>query len=66
MKNKIKLIILGIIAAMIALPLTGAEDPTEIPIVVYNPSNPQGRSQQPFSAEYDDLLNSVVLSRGSY
>ena len=65
MKNKIKLIILGIIAAMIALPLTGAEDPTEIPIVVYNPSNPQGRSQQPFSAEYDDLY-SVVLSRGSY
>ena len=63
MKNKIKLVILGIIAAMIALPLSGAEDPTEIPIViVHNPGSGPGRSQQQFLAQYNDLLNSVVLS----
>lgn len=66
MKNTIKLIILGIIAAMIANPVKGATDPTQIPIIIL-PDEPdeylsRSQSQQVFYAEYNDIWSSVVLS----
>lgn len=68
MKKTIKLIAAGLIAAMTSLPLSGVEDPTEIPvIIVYNPGNEgldlgRSQSQQVFFAEYNDIWSSVVLS----
>jgi len=66
MNKTIKFIIAAILAAMAIFPAGGMEDPSSIPIICTNgrPGEAVGRSleQQIFFAEYNDLLNCVVLT----
>ena len=65
MKTNVKFIIAVIIAAMFAFSARGAGDPVSIPIVrSTEPGGTFGRSleQQIFLAEYNDLLNCIVLT----
>ena len=64
MKKTIKLIVVALFAALTVLPLGGAEDPVLIPVIKLpeTPDQNLGRGQvQLFVAEYDDLLNYVIL-----
>ncbi len=65
MKKTIKFFIAAMLAAMTALSLKGAEDPILIPVIRL-PETPgqdldRGPAQQLFLAEYNDLLNDVIL-----
>lgn len=64
MKKNMKLIVAALFAALTVLPLGGAEDPVLIPVIKLpeTPDQNLGRGQvQLFVAEYDDLLNYVIL-----
>lgn len=66
MKKTIKFIIAAILAAVIVLPLKGAEDSPIIPIMQM-PGTPypnlgRGQVQLLFLAEYNDLWNCVILT----
>lgn len=66
MKKTIKFFIAAILAAVIVLPLKGAEDSPIIPIMQM-PGTPypnlgRGQVQQLFLAEYNDLWNCVILT----
>ena len=65
MKKALTIFIASLMAAMTVLPVKGAEDPTQIPVVIIisDPGNvTRSQSQQIFLAEYNDLLNCVVLT----
>ena len=66
MKKTIKFFIAAILAAVIVLPLKGAEDSILIPVIrlpeTPNQGIDRGQVQQLFLAEYNDLWNCVILT----